>query len=62
MRPQAPSPKTFWRVVDSLDNTDIDGDDEIVLTDAHFDRPEFTVTDRANIDADVAETIENEKI
>jgi DNA-binding XRE family transcriptional regulator len=38
-------------------NTDIDGDDEIVLADAHFDRPEFTDTDRARTDADVAETL-----
>lgn len=41
-------------------NTGLDGDHEMVLTDAHFDRPEFTADDRAQIDADVMETLQAE--
>jgi DNA-binding XRE family transcriptional regulator len=43
-------------------NPESDGDDEVVLTDAHFDRPEFTNHDRAQIDADVAATLHAETI
>jgi DNA-binding XRE family transcriptional regulator len=43
-------------------NTEPDGDDEIVLTDAHFERPELTTDDRARIDADVAATQQAETV
>ena len=43
-------------------NTEADGDDEIVLTDAHFDRPEFTTDDRTQIDVDVAATVHAETV
>ena len=35
-------------------STDPDGDDEVVLTDEHFDRAEFTDTDRAASAADLS--------
>jgi DNA-binding XRE family transcriptional regulator len=43
-------------------NTDPDGDDEVVLTDAHFDRPELTDDDRAQTDADVTATLQAETL
>lgn len=42
--------------------TDIDGDEEVVLTDEHFERPEFTTHDQIQTDLDVAATLHAEAV
>jgi DNA-binding XRE family transcriptional regulator len=44
------------------EDTDADGDDEVVLTDAHFERAEFTVADREQTDIDVVATLHAETV